>query len=61
MSKDEAALMIRKMKVFQKRTKTQKQIQWVLISNISIKETMYSEELVSQRVTLDDLMQYLFT
>jgi predicted AAA+ superfamily ATPase len=56
MDKEEAALMIRKMKVFQKRTKTQKQIQWVLISNMSIKETMYSEELVSQRVTLDELM-----
>jgi hypothetical protein len=55
--KSYAASIQRKISVFQKQTGTNKQIFIVLISANDIKSTMYSEELVSSVVTLDDLFQ----
>lgn len=58
LTKDEANLLTNKIKIFQNRTKTNKQIQIVLVTNIPIKETMYSEEIIAHNVILQDLMSY---
>ncbi len=46
-----------KMDVFKKRTKTDKTLYFAMISASGLKKTMYSEELVAQAVTLDDLFK----
>lgn len=55
--KSYAASIQRKISVFQKQTSTDKQIFMALISANGIKQTMYSEELISSVVTLDDLFR----
>ncbi len=55
LTKEEAKVIARKIEVFKKRTKTMKQIQFVLITNMPMKPTMYAEEMVSYNVTLRDL------
>jgi predicted AAA+ superfamily ATPase len=50
-----AEILKRKIEVFKKITKTRKQVFLVMISASGIKETMYSEEILSGVVTLDDL------
>ena len=47
--------LMNKCDVFRKQTKTKKQIFLVIIAANGLTETMYSEELVSQVLTLDDL------
>lgn len=56
LTKEEYHSLMKKIEVFKKRTKTQKQIQLALITNQPIKLTMYSEEIISYNVTLRDLM-----
>ena len=56
LTKDEANLLTRKIEIFKTRTKTTKQIQFALITNIPMKDTMYSEEMVAHNLTLVDLM-----
>lgn len=56
LTKEEANLLMRKIEIFKTRTRTSKQTQLVLITNIVMKETMYSEELVTHNLTLADLM-----
>lgn len=46
-----------KMELFQLKTKTKKQLFWLLISANGIKPSMYSEEMLSGVVTLDDLFK----
>ena len=46
-----------KLKVFQIQTQTKKQIFLAFISASGIKKTLYSEELLSHVVTLDDLFK----
>jgi uncharacterized protein len=48
-----------KLKVFQEQTKTTKQLFLAMIAAGGLKETMYSEELVSSVVTLSDLFKSL--
>ena len=56
LTKDETNLLTRKIEIFKNRTKTTKQIQFALITNIPMKDTMYSEEMVAHNLTLVDLM-----
>ncbi len=46
-----------KIEVFKKHTKTDKTLYFAMISANGLKENMYSEELVSEVVTLDDLFK----
>lgn len=55
--KSYAAAIQRKIAVFQKQTKTDKQIFMALISASGITPSIYSEELISSVVTLDDLFE----
>lgn len=57
--KSYAASIQRKISVFQKQTKTDKQICMALISASGIKSNMYSEELISSVVSLNDLFSQL--
>lgn len=50
-----ARSILRKIEVFQKQTKTQKQIFFSMITTNGIRPTMYSEELISSQVVLEDL------
>ena len=45
--------------IFQSKTKTKKQIFWVMISANGIKPTLYSEELICQVMVLEDFFNYL--
>lgn len=54
LDKAHAQGLIKKMDVFEKQTKTKKQIFWVLISAQGIKPNVWSEDLISATVTLDD-------
>lgn len=56
LTKEEYQSLEKKVAVFKKHVKTNKQIKFILITNIPIKKTMYSEEIISQNVTLDDLI-----
>lgn len=47
----------RKLEVFRKLTKTQKQLFLSMITTYGLKQTLYSEELVANQVTLQDLFQ----
>jgi hypothetical protein len=55
MDKTYAQKLKQKMAVFQKITRTSKQLFWVMIAANGLKPTLYSEELVSQVITLQDL------
>lgn len=57
LTKDEAILLNRKIEVFKKRTKCQKQVHLALITNLPIKQTMYSEEMVMNNLVLSDLFK----
>ena len=52
-----AASLNQKMSVFSKKTKTDKSLYITMISASGLKETMYSEEMVSNTVTLEDLFE----
>lgn len=53
--KQYAKLLQRKLNVFQKKTKTEKTLMLTMVAANGIKQTMYSEEMVSNVVTLEDL------
>lgn len=55
--KDYANRLIKKMEIYQKRTKTSKQLFLAMITRSGLKPTMYSEELVSNQVILEDLFK----
>ncbi len=46
---------LKKMEVFKKHTKTKKQLFFSMITTMGLKPTMYSEEIISNEATLDDL------
>ena len=54
-TKDYAKKLENKVRIFREKTKTKKQIFLAMISANGIKETMYSEELIQDIVTLEDL------
>ena len=56
LTKEEANLLLLKIDRFKTRTKTMKQIQIVLVTNIPIKKTLYSEEIIARNITLGDLI-----
>lgn len=55
--KSYAQEILRKMEVFKKQTKTEKQLFFSMITTVGLKPTMYSEELISSGSTLDDLFK----
>lgn len=57
--KQYAEILQRKIKVFKEKTRTKKQLFMALISANGVKDSMYSEELISGIVTLDDLFEEL--
>jgi uncharacterized protein len=55
--KQYAKILLNKAEVFKKITKTRKQIFFAIISANGLKPTIYSEELISSCITLDDLFE----
>ncbi|MBS0586269.1 MAG: AAA family ATPase [Verrucomicrobia bacterium] len=55
--KSYAQELVRKMEVFQKQTKTKKQLLLCMITTMGLKPTMYSEEIVTNQATLEDLFK----
>jgi len=55
--KSYAQEILKKMEVFKKRTKTKKQLFFSMITKVGLKPTMYSEELIANEATLDDLFK----
>jgi uncharacterized protein len=55
--KEYARILQQKIQVFRQKTRTQKQIFVTIISANGLKPTMYSEEMISDVVTIDDLMK----
>lgn len=47
--------LLRKIEVFKKQTRTKKQLFFSMITTMGLKKTIYSEEIVSNQVTLEDL------
>lgn len=47
--------LIKKMEVFRKQTRTKKQLFFSMITTMGLKPTMYSEELIANQATLEDL------
>ncbi len=57
LEKSEAKNIINKIEVFEKQTKTKKQILVALITTIDLKPNIWSEELIHNVITLEDLFQ----
>ncbi len=57
LTKEAAQGLMKKVAIFQEKVKTTKQIQIVLITNLPIKKTLYSEELIVENVILEDLFK----
>lgn len=55
--KDYAARLAQKKEVFKKQTKTKKQLFWAFVSANGLKKTLYSQEMVSAEVTLNDFFR----
>lgn len=55
LTKDETRILNKKIEVFRNRTQCQKQIHIVLITNLPIQKTMYSEEMITHNIVLSDL------
>ncbi len=53
--KSYAQKLLKKMDVFQKRTKTKKQLFFCMITTMGLKPTMYSEEIITSQAKLEDL------
>lgn len=49
--------LLKKMKIFRKHTRTKKQLFFSMITTLGLKPTMYSEEIVTNQVTLEDLFK----
>ncbi len=56
-NKSYAQELLKKMEVFQKQTKTKKQLFFCMITTMGLKPTMYSEEIVTNQATLEDLFK----
>lgn len=52
-----AEKLLKKLDVFRKQTRTKKQLFLVMITTHGLKPTMYSEEIISKEVTLEDLFR----
>jgi len=57
LTKQEAQALLKKITVFKKRVHTNKQVVTALITVRPIQETMYSEEIISGKVTLEDFIK----
>lgn len=55
--KSYAQEILKKIEVFRQQTKTKKQLFFSMITTMGLKPTMYSEELISSEVVLDDLFK----
>lgn len=55
--KSYAQQLVKKVDIFKKQTRTKKQIFIAMITTRGLKQTMYSEELISDQVTLEDLFK----
>ena len=55
--KDYAKALLRKIEIFRKQTKTEKQLFLSMVTTCGLKPTMYSEELVTSEVTLEALFK----
>lgn len=55
--KSYAQELLRKMEVFRKQTKTKKQLFLCMITTMGLKSTMYSEEIITNQATLEDLFK----
>lgn len=49
--------LLKKMEIFQKQAKVKKQLFLSMITTYGLKPTMYSEEIISNQVTLEDLFK----
>jgi len=49
--------LLKKMEIFRKHTRTKKQLFLSMITTLGLKPTMYSEEIVANQVTLEDLFK----
>jgi AAA+ ATPase superfamily predicted ATPase len=49
--------LVKKMEVFREQTKTKKQLFFCMITTMGLKETMYSEEIIANQATLEDLFK----
>lgn len=57
LDKTEAEELLRKVAVFQKQTRTKKQVFLTLITTSGLKPTLYSEEIITNQVTMDALFK----
>lgn len=55
--KSYAQELVRKMEVFKSQTRTKKQLFFSMITTFGLKQTIYSEELISSQTTLEDLFR----
>lgn len=49
--------LLKKVEIFRKQTRTDKQLFLAMVTTLGLKPTMYSEEIVTNQVTLDDLFK----
>ena len=54
-----AEILLRKIEIFKRETKTKKQIFLSMITTFGLKPTMYSEEIIASQATLEDLFKEL--
>jgi uncharacterized protein len=55
--KSYAQELLKKMEVFRKQTRTKKQLYFCMITKMGLKPTMYSEEIIANQATLEDLFK----
>ena len=55
--KSYAQELLKKTEVFRKQTRTKKQIFFCMITTMGLKKTMYSEEIITNQATLEDLFK----
>lgn len=55
--KSYAHKLLKKMDVFRKKSRTKKQLFLAMVTTFGLKQTMYSEEIVTNQVILDDLFK----
>lgn len=49
--------LLKKMEIFRKQTRTKKQLFLAMITTMGVKPTMYSEEIVTNQVVIEDLFR----
>lgn len=55
--KSYAQELVRKMEVFKSQTRTKKQLFFSIITTFGLKQTIYSEELITDQTMLEDLFK----